>query len=140
MSFVEITHYIALGFFLFSGLPNPFRIVFSNQNREMKAHSRDIVNNVKQDLRNGYSARSVANSLGTSISSVLKIRKSDRENIPDLLHGRPSKISDRTRRSLARQFNTGELESIKEGERYIKAVKEPLLMLKQSSVTLKRRK
>ena len=53
---------------------------------------------------------------------MLKIRKSDKENIPDLPRGRPSKISDRTRSSLARQFNTGELKSIEEGQRYIKSV------------------
>jgi transposase len=82
----------------------------------MKALAENIVNNVKQQLRQGKSAREVASNLNVSISSAIKIRNADKENIPAPKMGRPSKISNETRRNMARQFNSGVLKSLRDGQ------------------------
>lgn len=88
----------------------------------MKEHSQLIVFNAKQQFRQGRSVRDVASGLGISISSAVKIRKEDKENIPDAKMGRPLKISKETSRNLARQFNTGILRTLRDGQRMVQTV------------------
>jgi hypothetical protein len=52
---------------------------------------------------------------------VERIRNRDKKNIPKLKVGRPYKISKESRRYLARQFNVGELETMKDGQRLIQS-------------------
>jgi len=46
----------------------------------------------RNQLQDGKSARDVSSSLGISISSALRIRNADKENIPPSM-GRPGEIS-----------------------------------------------
>jgi transposase len=57
-----------------------------------------------EQLRQGKSTREVACNLRISVSSVIKVRKEDKENIPEPHLGRPRKISTKTRGNLARHF------------------------------------
>ena len=88
---------------------------------EMKPLAEETINNVRQQLRQGRSARKVASNLKVSISSALKIRNMDKENIPAPKMGRPTKISNETRRVLARQFNNGILRTLQDGQQMVQS-------------------
>lgn len=75
-----------------------------------------------QQLIQGHSVREVADSVGISVGTALNIRKENKENIPPPKIGRPSKISLRTREVLARQFKTGQMTTLKDGQRFIRAM------------------
>lgn len=64
----------------------------------------------------------MAATLNVSTASVSRVRKQCKENIPDSKIGRPSKVSQRTREVLARQFDTGKLLTLKDGQRMVQSV------------------
>jgi transposase len=77
------------------------------------------VNDATQLLRNGVSFRKVAARLGISISSAARIRKGDEANIPPSHIGRPRAIYKRRRSALARHFDSGDLKTYKDGQRFV---------------------
>lgn len=85
--------------------------------------SQQVVDCALEQLREGRSTSQVSKELGISISSAIRIRKKDKENIPEPNVGRPLKISKSSRRLLARHFNTGELRTLDDGKRFVKSVK-----------------
>lgn len=87
----------------------------------MKPLSKSTVQNATIQLRQGKSCQEVSKNLNISISSAQRIRKDDKGNIPVPKGGRPSKVSERTRRTLARDFDTGELETLKEGQQLVES-------------------
>ncbi|KAF9936745.1 hypothetical protein BGZ70_006735, partial [Mortierella alpina] len=87
----------------------------------MRSLAPQTVDNVKQQLNQGRSAREVAGNLKVSVSFVLKVRKANQENIPPPKMGRPSKISKDTRKTLARQFNRDTLQSLHDGQRMVQS-------------------
>jgi transposase len=86
----------------------------------MKPLSPNIVDNARQQLIQGKSARQVATNLNISISSALKIRRAAQENIPPPKMGRPTKITKETGQNMARQFKTGVLKSLQDGQRLVR--------------------
>ena len=74
------------------------------------------VQNAITQLYQGKSCREVSNNLNISFSSVQRIRKKNKEHIPILKVGCPSKITKATQRVLARKFDTGKLETLKDGQ------------------------
>ncbi len=74
-----------------------------------------------QQLIQGHSVREVADSVGISIATAIRIRSDHKENIPPPKRGRPSKIAPETKRVLARQFNIGRLRTLHDGQRFIQA-------------------
>ncbi|KAG0277955.1 hypothetical protein BGZ97_009813 [Linnemannia gamsii] len=72
-------------------------------------------------LRNGKSVGDVSGTLRISKPSVLKFRKGDLENIPPSKAGRPSKVSKRTRRHLAREYDAGKITTRREGQRLVQS-------------------
>ena len=91
----------------------------NNPSGENRPITRAKVRDVTKLLNQGKSSRQVAAMVGSSVGSVLNIRKRIEEDIPLLTAGRPSKISPRTKEVIHRQFNTGELETPKDGQQYI---------------------
>jgi transposase len=87
----------------------------------MRPLAPQTVDNVKQQLNQGRSAREVASNLKVSVSFVLKVRKANQENMPPPKMGPPSKISKDTRKTLARQFNNGTLQSLQDGKRMVES-------------------
>lgn len=87
----------------------------------MRPLSRSITYNVIAQLHQGLSCRKVANNLGLSPSTVIGIKHERAEHIPESKKGHPYKVSKVTRRNLARQYNIGELEKLKEGQKLVKA-------------------
>ena len=91
----------------------------SQSAHRMKKIANNIVEEAKSQLEDGKPTREVANNLGISISSAIRIRKDDLENIPPSTKGRPAKITKVTSRVLARQFNTGQLQTLQDGQRLV---------------------
>ncbi|KAF9106236.1 Galactose-3-O-sulfotransferase 3 [Mortierella sp. AM989] len=88
----------------------------------MRPLPKATVQNATVQFRQGKSAREVAKSLKISLGSALRIRREDKEHIPDPRLGRPSKVSKRTRKALAHKFETGELQDIRDGQRFVQSV------------------
>jgi len=88
----------------------------------MRALGKQIVEDAKQQLHQGRSVREVASNLKISVSSAVKIRNINKENMPPPEMGRPSKITKETSRVLARQFNNGILQSLQDGQRMVRSV------------------
>ncbi|KAG0274713.1 hypothetical protein BGZ96_004134, partial [Linnemannia gamsii] len=61
----------------------------------------------------------VATSLGISIGSAVSIRKKNKENIPPSTAGRKNKTSPRTEEVVARLFKTGQMNTLRDGQRFI---------------------
>lgn len=88
----------------------------------MKSLSKDTVHNAIDLLRNGKSSRNVSRELGISVTSAQRIQKKDKENIPPPKMGSPIKVSETTRRNLARQFDTRILTTLREGQHVVQAL------------------
>jgi len=93
----------------------------------MRPLAPQTVDNVKQQLNQGKSAREVASNLKVSVGFALKVRKANKENMPPPKMGRPSKISKDTRKILARQFNNGAIQSLQDGQRVVQAAEGELV-------------
>ncbi|KAG0195369.1 hypothetical protein BGX31_006351, partial [Mortierella sp. GBA43] len=87
----------------------------------MKPLSKAVTDDATVLLRQGKSSREVAKTLGISIGSALRIRKEEQENIPEPKMGRPWKVSKTTRRHIAREYNTGNITTLREGQQLIKS-------------------
>jgi transposase len=72
-------------------------------------------------LQQGKSVREVATTLNISLGKVSKLRQENQENIPDPKMGAPSKVSKQTQRLLARQFDTGKILTLRDGQRLVKS-------------------
>lgn len=90
-----------------------------NNNKKSKRISPTKKANAAQQLIQGQSVRQVASSLGISIGSVITIRNEHKENIPPPKRGRQCKIAPRTKEVLARQFKTGRLTTLLDGQQFI---------------------
>lgn len=88
----------------------------------MKSISQDKQQNAKVLLRKGISSRNVSKELGVSVGAILRVRREDKENIPDPKMGPPSKVSKITKDKIVRQFNTGKLQSICEAQELVQSV------------------
>lgn len=88
----------------------------------MKQLRPSTVHDATARLRQGKSVRETAREGGISIRQVLKIRESDKENIPEPRAGRHSKVSDNTKRILARKFDSGKITSLREGQQLIQSL------------------
>jgi hypothetical protein len=88
----------------------------------MKRLSKDIIYNAQALLRSGKSVRATSRTLGISAGSVLKIRKDDLNNIPILMAGRPYKVSKRTRRHIARDYDVGRISTLRQGKQLTKPI------------------
>lgn len=108
---------------LFFPLPLPPAVTMppavENNNPKGKRISLATIANATQQLNQGHSVREVANSLRISIGSAVNIRNRNKENIPPPKTRSHSKISPRTKEVLARQFNTGHLRTLRDGQRFI---------------------
>lgn len=76
---------------------------------------------VMQQLNQGQSVRAVATAVGISVGTVDRIRRRSKENIPPATMGRPKKISPRTKEVLARQYKTGLMSTLRDGQRFVQA-------------------
>lgn len=88
----------------------------------MKSLTQSTKETATRQLRQGKSTREVSRNLRISVSSVIRVRKEDKENIPEPHPGRPRKISTKTRENLARHFMRGDLRSLKDGQRFVESV------------------
>lgn len=88
----------------------------------MKRLSKDTVHNAQVLLRSGKSVRATSKTLGISVGAVLNIRKDDLNNIPILKAGRPYKVSKRTTRHIARDYDIGRISTLRQGKRLNKAI------------------
>lgn len=86
---------------------------------------RDKVHDATVQLRRGKSVRNVPASRGISPSTVAALRNNDKGNIPAPKIGRPSKISNAAKVSLARQFDTSKTQSLRNGRRSVKSADGP---------------
>lgn len=87
----------------------------------MKPLSNSATQNATTQLHEGKSCWEVSKNLGISVTSVQRIRKADKENIPISKGGRPSKVSARTKKVLARNYTGGKLDTMKDGQRLVKS-------------------
>lgn len=87
----------------------------------MRRLSQAKVDDIKTLLRSGRSVRQVSAELHISLAAIDRIRKTDKENIPDPKMGRPKKVCDATIRMLVRQVDTGQLLTLREGQRFVQA-------------------
>jgi len=77
-------------------------------------------------FQHGKTTREVANELGIPQSTVAKIRKENKENLPEPPKaGAHCKVSALTKRDLARKFDTGALRTLRDGQHYIESVEGP---------------
>ncbi|KAF9342683.1 hypothetical protein BGX26_007047, partial [Mortierella sp. AD094] len=90
----------------------------------LKRLSSEKVESAKVLLRQGKSTSEVARELDISISSAIRIREGDRENIPEPKMGRPSLVSPTTKRVITREIDTGKLRTIQEVQQYIKSAEQ----------------
>lgn len=74
-------------------------------------------------LQKGQSVGKVSRSVKVSKSSVSKIRRAHEDSIPSPKMGRPSKITKRTKTLLSRQFDIGELLTLRDGQDLVHRVK-----------------
>lgn len=88
----------------------------------MKRLSNLVINGIKRLLHERKSAREIARKVGVSIGSVLNVRKEVLETIPILKAGRPSKISERARRFLVREYDCGRITTPKQGQKLLKSI------------------
>ncbi|GJJ67920.1 putative transposase [Entomortierella parvispora] len=77
-------------------------------------------NDIKQQVLQGKPLREVARAFNVSPGSVATIRKTIQENVPPPCIGRPKKISDQTRKLIARELNNGILLTMKDAVREIR--------------------
>lgn len=71
----------------------------------------------------GKPPRAVAQAVVISHQSAIGIRNNIKENIPDPHPGRPRKITERTAAVLARHYDTGDLITYKDEQRFIQSTK-----------------
>lgn len=88
----------------------------------MKSLPTAIVQSVVIHLQQGKSVRETSRTLNISVGAVSKVRQENQENIPDPKMGRPSKVSKATKRYIARQFDTGKIQSLREGQQLIQSM------------------
>lgn len=96
-------------------------ILSSTQRFIMKSLPGTTVDKARVLLRQGKTSREVSRELGISVSSALRIRKRDLENIPPSRAGRHMKVSGAARRQLARQYETGKLVTLREGRQELES-------------------
>ena len=70
-------------------------------------------------LRQGLSTREIAKRVHIFRSTVARIRAQSQENIPVSKGGRPSKVSNETKKMLRRKFDTGAFKHLQEGQRLV---------------------
>jgi len=87
----------------------------------MKKKSNSILQSALIKLQHGESCRNVAKELKISITTTQRIRNRNKENIPPPKKGRPSKVTKASRKVLAREFDTGQLETIEEGQEFVES-------------------
>jgi transposase len=87
----------------------------------MKRLSKSIVDDAIVMSRNGKSAREVSRTLGISVGSVLNIRKRGLDNMPESKKGGPWKVSKTTRRHLAREYDTGHIQTLRGGQQLVQS-------------------
>ncbi len=90
--------------------------------RKMRRLPQETVQKATVQLRNGKSAHEVPRALDISISAAINIRKDDEENIPPPKVGRPSKVSKATNRYLAREYDTGQIKTLLDGQRLLQSM------------------
>jgi transposase len=73
-------------------------------------------------LIQGQTVRQVATSLEISIGSAVSIKKKNKENIPPSTAGRKNKVPPRTKEVVARLFKTGQMNTLRDGQRFIQEV------------------
>ncbi|KAF9148745.1 hypothetical protein BGX20_006233, partial [Mortierella sp. AD010] len=88
----------------------------------MNRLSHVMIDEATRQLIDGDSVRTVAKNLNISLRAVIQIRNANKENIPAHKSGPPTKIPDSTMELLAREFNTGEIKSLKDGQQLVKSV------------------
>ncbi|KAF9140234.1 hypothetical protein BG015_001746 [Linnemannia schmuckeri] len=71
-------------------------------------------------LKQGKSVSEAATMAGLSRASVGRIRNEDSDNIPPHKLDPKSWVSDRTKRVMARQFDTGQLQELIDGQEFIR--------------------
>ena len=98
----------------------------------MRKLSLDKVQSAKVLLQQGKSTSQVARALGISISSAIRIRRHEIESIPPPKMGRPSLVSPSTKRTIAREVDTGKLRTISDVQQYIQST-EGVLVNKETA-------
>lgn len=88
----------------------------------MKPTSLSKVQSAAALLRQGLSTREIAKRLHISHMTVTRIRARGNEDIPVSKGGRPSKVSEETKKVLRRKFATGEFKRLGAGQRLVKTV------------------
>jgi transposase len=89
----------------------------------MKSTPHATVQNAIVLFQHGKTTREAAHELGISASMAGKIRKDNKENLPEPPKaGAHCKVSALTKRDLARKFDTGELRTLRDGQHYIESV------------------
>src|SRR5574338_362468 len=78
-------------------------------------------NNAKYYLLERMSVRKVAEKVNIPAAAVGRIRKELKKDIPPPNYGGPSKVSKVTKRALARNFELGDLETLKEGQDFVES-------------------
>jgi len=87
----------------------------------MKSLSPQTVYDAMVMLRQGKSHRKISKSLGISVASVSKIRQQDKKNIPAPKMGRSCKVTKKTKEILTRQFNTGKVLTLRQGQQLVQS-------------------
>jgi len=87
----------------------------------MRPHSSTTKALALRLLEQGNSVRQTHTLTGMSIGSVQAIRKSNKENIPPHKPGPQPWVSERTKRRLARGYDTGHMTKPFEGQQFIQA-------------------
>lgn len=87
----------------------------------MRSLPKNKVHRAKQQFRQGKTIREVAASVGISIGSAVSIRKADEENLPPPQVGRPRKVTETTRRKIARDLMTGKIKTLTDAQRSIQS-------------------
>jgi transposase len=70
----------------------------------------------------GYSCRDIAKKTGVGKSTVDRIMKKVESNKENISNGRPSKLSERNRRSITYQFDSGRMDNAMEATKFINSV------------------
>lgn len=85
----------------------------------MKKISLTIQENITTDLKSGMSSRVIASKYKVSQSSVARIAKTIKEDLPPSHSGHPSKLSKTTRHSIIRDITSGNLQNAVQAQEYL---------------------
>lgn len=105
----------------------------------MNRLSHVMIDEATRQLNNGDTVRTVAKNLHISLRAVIQIRNANKENIPTHKSGPPTKIPDSTTQLLARKFNTGEIRTLKDGQRLVQSVDHVLVDPRTVSRAMRKR-